>query len=78
MDAGRDDQGNYSLFEIRGMSAPNGEFEPMIGPLNAAIKSLSLMSDSKGEKKILVKYQMFGIGKKQVDRIPIEYTGLKN
>lgn len=73
MDAGTDDQGNYGLFGIRGMSNPKEEFKPMIGPLNASILSLSMMSGSGVEKKILVKYQLFGIGKKVVERIPIEF-----
>lgn len=78
MDAGTDDQGNIGLFDIRGLSNSNDRFEPMKGPLNAAVKSLSLIFDSMGNKEILVKYKMFGIGRKVVEPIPIEYTGLDN
>jgi hypothetical protein len=66
------DKGNWGLFDIRGLSGLTGKFEPMKGPLNADIRSLSFTSESGNEKKILVIYDLLGTRKEVVDRLPIE------
>ena len=78
MEAGLDEQGNVGLFGIKGLSAINEEFEPMSGPLNASIHALLLMSGQGGEKNIIVRYQLFGMGKKVIERMPIEVRHKEN
>jgi hypothetical protein len=72
MDARTDERGNVGLFHIKGLSSPTGDYEWMKGPLNSKIRSLSLTSDRGNEKKILVRYDLWGTREKVIDRIPIE------
>lgn len=72
MDAKRDNDGNPGLFNIKGISSPHDSFKKMRGPLNAAIKSLSLMSGTETEKKTIINYEFLGANKKIVSCIPIE------
>jgi hypothetical protein len=54
------------------LSHPNEEPQWMKGPLNVDILSLIITSDPKGQKKILIQYDLFGIKHKLIDPIPIE------
>ena len=72
MDIGIDKNGEKGLFNIKGLSTPAGSFKNMMGPLNAGIKSLSLLSKDRYEKKILIKYELFGVQKKTIPCMVIE------
>lgn len=72
MEARKDANGNLGLFNIKGLTHPNGKPQWMKGPLNVEIQSLIISSDSKGQKKILIQYDLFGIKHKLIDPIPIE------
>ena len=72
MDAIQDSKGNLGLFNIKGLSHPNGKPHWMKGPLNVDIQSLMIRLDSKGQKKILIQYDLFGIKEKLIDPISIE------
>jgi hypothetical protein len=72
MDAQKDSEGNLGLFNIKGLSHPDGKPQWMKGPLNADIRSLIIRSDPKGQKKILIQYDLFGIKEKLIDPISIE------
>jgi hypothetical protein len=72
MDAKKDSKGNLGLFNIKGLSHPDGKPQWMKGPLNVDIQSLIIHSDSKGQKKILIQYNLFGIKEKLIDPISIE------
>ena len=77
MDAQKDSEGNLGLFNIKGLSRPNGKPQWMKGPLNVDIQSLILRSDPKGQKKILIQYDLFGIKEKLIDPISIEKLNTK-
>ena len=72
MDIGTDGNGERGMFDIKGLTTPSGSFKNMMGPLNAAIKSLSLISREGDEKRILIKYKIFGIQEKIIPRMVIE------
>lgn len=72
MDAQKDSKGNLGLFNIKGLSQPNGKLQWMKGPLNVDIQSMIIRSDPKGQKKILIQYELFGIKEKWIDPISIE------
>ena len=72
MAAKKDLQGNSGLFDIKGVSNPNGKPKWMKGPLNVDIQSLTMTSDPNGRSQILIQYDLFGIKHKIVDLIPIE------
>ena len=72
MDAETDDNGNYGIFNIKGMANPTANYNWMKGPLNVNIRSLSLYPGSKNKKNILVQYDLLGSRNKIVTRIPIE------
>jgi len=72
MDARKDSMGNLGLFNIKGLSHPNGKPQWMKGPLNVDIQSLIISSDPKGRKKILIQYDFFGVKQKLIDPISIE------
>jgi hypothetical protein len=77
MDAQKDSEGNLGLFNIKGLSHPNGKPQRMKGPLNVDIQSLIIRSDPKGQKKILIQYDLFGIKEKLIDPISIEKLNTK-
>jgi hypothetical protein len=77
MDAGQDADGNACLFNIKGLSNPNGHPQWMQGPLNVDIQSLTIGSDQKGREKILIQYDLWGAKYKLIDPIPIEKLNLK-
>jgi len=68
----KDSKGNLGLFNIKGLSNPDGRPQWMKGPLNVDIQSLIIHSDPKGQKKILIQYDLFGIKEKLIDPISIE------
>jgi hypothetical protein len=72
MDIGTDGNGERGMFDIKGLTTPSGSFKNMMGPLNATIKSLSLISREGDEKKILIRYEMFGTQEKIIPRMVIE------
>ena len=72
MDAAKDSRGNCGLFNIKGLSSPNGRLQWMKGPLNVDIQSMVITTNSKGRKQTLIQYDLFGIKHKIVDPIPIE------
>ncbi len=72
MDIGLNENGERGLLGIRGLSNPSGSFKNMRGPLNVAIKSLSLPAEKGEGKKILIKYEMFGIQEKIIPCMMIE------
>ena len=72
MDAQKDSEGNRGLFNIKGLSHPDGKLQWMKGPLNVDLQSLIIRPDPKGQKKILIRYYLFGIKEKLIDPIPIE------
>lgn len=72
MDARKDSKGNLGLFNIKGLSHPNGRPQLMKGPLNVDIQSLIISSDPKGRKKILIQYDFFGVKQKLINPISIE------
>ena len=72
MDAGKDSEGKSGLFNIKGLSKPNGKLQWMKGPLNVDIHSLRITSDPGGHSQILIEYDLFGINYKIIDPIPIE------
>ena len=78
MDAKTDSQGNYGIFNIKGLANPTADFQWMKGPLNVDIKSLSLIPGSSNEKNILVQYDLFGSRNKIITRIPIEKLVTEN
>jgi hypothetical protein len=49
----------------------------MKGPLNVEIQSLIIASDPKGQKKILIQYNLFGIKQKLIDPISIEKLNIE-
>jgi hypothetical protein len=77
MDAGQDADGNACLFNIKGLSSPNGQPQWMKGPLNVDIQSLTMSSDQKGREKILIQYDLWGAKHKLIDPIPIEKLNLE-
>ena len=77
MDAGQDADGNACLFNIKGLSSPNGQPQWMKGPLNVDIQSLTMSSDQKGREKILIQYDLWGAKYKLIDPIPIEKLNLE-
>ena len=72
MESGKDSQGNPGLFNIKGMTEPNGKWERMKGPFNVDIHSLALVADGNGRSRIRILYDLFGIKQKTIDPIPIE------
>ena len=78
MDAKTDDNGNYGIFNIKGLASPTANYNWMKGPLNVNIRSLSLVSGSENRKNILVQYELLGSRKKTVNRIPIERLQKEN
>lgn len=72
MDTRKDSNGALGLYNIKGLSHPNEKPQWMKGPLNVDIQSLIITSDPKGQKKILIQYDLFGIKHKLIDPIPIE------
>ena len=78
MDVKTDDNGNRGLFDIKCISDPLEPFGNMRGPLNVAIKSLSLISGIENGKKISIKYELFGTSTKIIPCIPIEKLIGKN
>ena len=72
MDAGKDSEGKPGLFNIKGLSKPNGKMQWMKGPLNVDIHSLRITSDPGGHSQILIEYDLFGTKYKIIDPIPIE------
>jgi hypothetical protein len=72
MDAKKDSKGNLGLFNIKGVSNPNGKPRWMKGPLNADIHSLILTTDPGGRPKICVQYDLWGIRNMLLKPIPIE------
>ena len=72
MDAGKDSEGKFGLFNIKGLSKPDGKLQWMKGPLNVDIHSLRITSDPGGHSQILIEYDLFGIKYKIIDPIPIE------
>lgn len=77
MDASKDSKGNCGLFNIRGLSNPNGKPQWMKGPLNVDIQSMVITTNPKGRKQALIQYDLFGIKHKIVDPIPIEKISFK-
>lgn len=77
MDTRNDSNETLGLYDIKGLSHPNGKPQWMKGPLNVDIQSLIITSDSKGQKKILIQYDLFGIKQKLIDPIPIEKLFVK-
>lgn len=77
MDAGKDSQGNPSLYNIKGISNPNGRPKWMKGPLNVHIQSLTITSNHDRRKKICIQYDLFGIKHKFIDPISIEKLNLE-
>ncbi|MFC1845251.1 hypothetical protein ACFLZ5_10770 [Thermodesulfobacteriota bacterium] len=78
MDAKTDDNGNYGIFNIKGLVSPTGNYNWMKGPLNVNIRSLSLVPGSENRKNILVQYDLLGSRNKTVGRIPIERLQKEN
>jgi hypothetical protein len=72
MDAGKDSEGKSGLFNIKGLSKPDGKLQWMKGPLNVDIHSLRITSDPGGHNQILIEYDLLGIKYKIIDPIPIE------
>jgi len=72
MDAKKDSKGNPCLINIKALSKPDGKVQWMKGPFNVDIHSLIITSDSNGQSKILIQYDLFGIKHKIIDPIPIE------
>jgi hypothetical protein len=77
MDASKDSKGNCGLFNIKGLSDPNGKSKWMKGPLNVDIQSMVITTNPKGRKQALIQYDLFGIKHKIVDLIPIEKINFK-
>ena len=78
MDAKTDDDGNYGIFNIKGLSSPTANFHWMKGPLNVNIRSLSLTPEFENKRNILVQYDLLGTHNKIITRIPIEKLDRKN
>jgi hypothetical protein len=78
MDAETDDNGNYGIFNIKGLASPAGNYKWMKGPLNVSIRSLSLISGPKNKRNILVQYDLLGSRNKIVTCIPIEKLEKEN
>ena len=78
MDAKTDDNGNYGIFNIKGLASPTGNYNLMKGPLNVNIRSLSLVPGPENRKNILVQYDLLGSRNKTVSRIPIERVQKEN
>jgi hypothetical protein len=77
METRKDSKGTLGLFNIKGRSHPNGKPQWMKGPLNVDIQSLIITSDPKGQKKILIQYDLFGIKQKLIDPISIEKLNIE-
>ena len=78
MDAETDKNGNYGIFNIKGLSSPAADFQWMKGPLNVNIRSLSLIPGSEKKQDILVQYDLLGSRNKIITRIPIEKLDNEN
>jgi hypothetical protein len=78
MDAKTDDNGNYGIFNIKGLASPTGNYQWMKGPLNVNIRSLSLIPGPENKKNILVQYDLLGSRNKMVTCIPIENLEKEN
>jgi len=72
MAAKKDLQGNSGLFDIKGVSNPNGKPKWMKGPLNVDIHSLTITSDKGDRRQIQIQYDLFGVKHKILKPIPIE------
>ena len=78
MDAKTDKNGNYGIFNIKGLASPNGKYNWMKGPLNVDIRSLSIVPGPENKKNILVQYDLLGSRDKTISRIPIERLQKEN
>lgn len=78
MDAKTDDNGNYGIFNIKGLANPTANYNWMKGPLNVNIRSLSLTPVFENKRNILVQYDLLGTHNKIITRIPIEKLDRKN
>ena len=72
MEAKKDLQGNSGLFDIKGVSNPDGKPKWMKGPLNVDIHSFIITSDNGDGRQIHIQYDLFGVKHKILQPIPIE------